>query len=872
MEERREASEVEEQELEQNEIQKKDQSRTKVIKFGIIGAAVVTIAAILILSFFMNHQSRKEMKDISEVYMDGVSKQISMDIGALLNVHLSQAQAMVSSNPASEYSDTETMKREMVYNARILGFDYLGFYKENGGFEMLLGDNVELKNPEVLHNAITSNTGESAAAWAGRERKNVVLFGVPAQYPLDDGGESIGLVVGLSAEYFIDAMRLEKDDVLVRSYIIMKDGNYVIRSSGDYQDSYFSRVEEEIDVAASDANHYLEDLKTSMERGTTFFGMLRVSGIEQYVSCSRIPNSEWFLLAVLPETNLHSIVTKYNRQNIMTQVLVLFLVIAVFSVFIILYYRISNKQIHEMEESILQTMAANQVKSEFLSNMSHDIRIPMNTIQGMTSIALLNLNKPQQLKNCLNKISLSGHHLLGLVNDILDIFKIESGMMVLNEERFSLRELMEGVVGITLPQMKEKDQNFEIHIADVPVEYVRIDHIRFSQIMLNLMSNAIKFTPKGGKISIRMKEEDSPKGKDHIRVHIWVKDTGVGMDEEIQKKLFDFLRQEGDSRVLKIQGSGLGMAITKYIVDLMGGTIELESELYKGTEIHVSVDLLKEKNEEIESLGFSGQQILLVDDDLELCNSVVDTLNAMGLNAEWVLSGGSAIRRVVERRVKKDLYQIILLDSQLSGLTGFEMSRRLREIIGDEIPILMVTTYDWMEYEEEAKISGINGFISKPLFKSALYDGLHPFLDQKGGKDEKKETDETVVAGMRVLLAEDNELNMEVAKALLRDAGIRVEWAENGQMAVELFEEHERGYYDAILMDLRMPILDGYGAVEKIRALNREDAKKIPIIAMTADAFSEDVKKCLDAGMNAHLSKPIDMDKLMKLLEKYVEG
>ena len=369
-----------------------------------------------------------------------------------------------------------------------------------------------------------------------------------------------------------------------------------------------------------------------------------------------------------------------------------------------------------------------------------------------------------------------------------------------------------------------------------------------------------------------MYEEDSPLGENYIRTHILVSDTGIGMTDEFQAKIFDSFTREDSTRVRKTEGTGLGMAITKYIVDAMGGEILLQSKSGEGSEFHIILDLEKATVTEVDMI-LPSWNMLVVDDDEELCHSTASSLKEIGVHADWALDGESAIRMAEDRHHRHDPYHIILLDWKLPGMDGIETAQELRSRCGDDTPILIISAYDWGEIEEQARAAGVCGFISKPLFKSTLYYGLRQFAgDGTAMVEQVPAHDQVDLTGKRVLLAEDNDLNWEIAEELLAERGLALERAENGQICVEMFQKADKGYYDAILMDIRMPVMTGYEATEAIRALDRPDAKEIPIIAMTADAFAEDMQKCLDCGMNAHMAKPIDVDVVARILEKYIRG
>lgn len=461
---------------------------------------------------------------------------------------------------------------------------------------------------------------------------------------------------------------------------------------------------------------------------------------------------------------------------------------------------------------------------------------------------------------------LSSKHLLGLINDVLDMSKIESGKLTLTTEIVSLRRTMEEIVSIMQPQVNTKKQNFDIHVDNIFVEDIWCDGVRLNQVLLNLLSNATKYTPEDGSICLSLVEKESPKGEDYVRIYISVKDTGIGMSQEFLGKIFESYSRADGKRIQKTEGTGLGMAITKYIVDAMEGTIDIHSELNKGTEVDVVFDVEKADTVEMDMV-LPSWNMLIVDDDEMLCKTAVNTLSSIGIEAEWTLSGEQAIDMVIEHHRKHEDYQIILLDWKLPDINGIQVAREIRRSLGEEIPILLISAYDWSDFEAEAREAGINGFIAKPLFKSTLFHSLRQYMNGELVEEEEQQMD---LSGLRILLAEDNELNWEVANELLSDLGVELEWAEDGKICLDKFRESPEGYYDAILMDIRMPHMTGYEATKAIRGLDHPDAMLIPIIAMSADAFSDDVHRCLECGMNAHIAKPIDIAELSRLLKRYV--
>jgi len=617
---------------------------------------------------------------------------------------------------------------------------------------------------------------------------------------------------------------------------------------------------------------YVRELTAAMENNEDYTSEVCVNGEPRQMYCTKLPHSEWFLLTFMPYNTLDKMVNGFTAQWTLLVFAACLVALAVLLAVFVRYFRMARQQMAELDQARKEAEQASRAKSEFLSNMSHDIRTPMNAIVGMTAIAAANINDREQVQNCLKKISLSGKHLLGLINDVLDMSRIESGRMTLNIDQVSLREVMDSIVSIIQPQLRAKHQKFDVFIHDISTENVCCDSMRLNQVLLNILGNAVKFTPDEGEIHVAMYEESSEKGERYVRIHFTIRDTGIGMTPEFREKIFESFVREDTARVHRTEGSGLGMAITKYIMDAMGGTIEVDSELGKGTEFRLALDLEKAETMETDMV-LPSWNMLVVDDDRQLCESTVESLESIGIHADWTLDAGSALKMVEERCKRSDAYQIILLDWKLPDMDGIAAARELRRQYGDEIPILLISAYDWSEIEAEARDAGVTGFISKPLFKSTLFYGLRPYLvgEVKEETDRVHEETGLELAGYRVLLAEDNELNWEVACDLLSAVGLELEWAENGQICADKFRESPVGYYNAVLMDLRMPVMTGYEATAAIRSMDRPDAKTVPIIAMTADAFAEDVQKCLDAGMNAHVAKPIDVREITRQLLKLME-
>ena len=839
---------------------------TRNLVISLICISMLCVAVFFYLSVKMNGRAAEAIGKIGSVYMAGMSEQAAAHFGTAIQLRLSQVGALVDSCPPDSVKSKTTMTITLSYNARARGFDHLALYGADGSFEMIYGSSIEAEDSANFLQSL-KNGEEKMALGRDTVGETALLMGIPASYPMSDGSESVALVAALPISYITDTLSLDSDNAMIYYFIIDKNLNFVVRDTDITDESYLRRVLDRYDdVEGMTGEQYIEELRQVMADGRDYTGEFTIEGERRHLYSAKLPYSEWYLMLFMPygdiDRLINSLSVSWGWSSLISCLVILLGLLTVF----IWYILLTRRQMRELDEAKRAAEHANRAKSEFLSNMSHDIRTPMNGIVGMTAIASANLHNVSQVRNCLKKISLSSRHLLGLINDILDMSKIESGKLTLHMEQMSLQETMQGIVNIVQPQVNAKNQRFDVYVYDIPTEHVFCDSIRLNQILLNLLGNAIKFTPEGGSISAVLYEEPSPVGAEHIRVHLRVKDTGIGMSAEFKKHIFESFSREDSSRVQKTEGAGLGMAITKYIVDALGGTIEVESELGAGTEFHVTLDLEKALVQEAD-MTLPPMDILLIDDDEMLCESAAGTLKSVGCRVDWVLSGESALERAQKYRAENGRdYPMILVDWRLPGIDGIETASRLRKIIDKDAVILLTTSADWTEVEEQAKAAGINGTIPKPLFRSTLYYGLRPYCLPDSEAPTPEKTAAVELKGHRVLLAEDNDLNWEIAEELLSGLGLELERAENGKVCLDKFGESPEGYYDAILMDIRMPIMNGYEATRAIRALERPDAAAIPIIAMSADAFSDDVQRCLDSGMNGHLAKPIDLDEVAATL------
>ena len=625
------------------------------------------------------------------------------------------------------------------------------------------------------------------------------------------------------------------------------------------------------------------------------------SGEDEIISFARIPDTDWHIVISIDQslvmgTRLLS-VEKIGRTSMLAVMLIV--LFALLAIFVVVYQsqrqteaqnkeleklneqlRVNNTSLEEArhlaEQSFLVAEEANKAKSTFLSNMSHDIRTPMNAIIGFTTLAASNIDNQEKVKDYLSKILSSSNHLLSLINDVLDMSRIESGKIYLEEQEANLSDILHDIKTIITGQIHAKQLELYMDVMDVTDEDVYCDKTRLNQVLLNLLSNAIKFTPAGGTVSVRVAQlPNAPEGSGLYEIR--VKDTGIGMSQQFAKRIFEPFERERTSTVSKIQGTGLGMAISKNIIDMMGGTIEVHTEQDKGTEfvIRVALRLQPERRSAEKIKELEGLKALVVDDDFNTCDSVTKMLVQVGMRSEWTLFGKEAILRARQSIELGDAFHAYIIDWRLPDMNGIEVTRQIRAL-GDETPIIILTAYDWSDIEAEAKAAGVTAFCSKPMFMSDLRETLLAALGQQkaeSGSILPHVNDAFRFKEKRLLLVEDNELNREIALEILGEYGFQIDSAENGVQAVEKVTASKPGDYDLVLMDIQMPLMDGYEATRRIRALENPALAGIPILAMTANAFDEDRKAAMDCGMNGFLSKPIQIEELIHTLQSvFVEN
>ena len=638
--------------------------------------------------------------------------------------------------------------------------------------------------------------------------------------------------------------------------MIDANGDYIIKGHSFKNSSFFEFYKSYNTIDSVSAQELFGKITSS----TGSITMQNSRGEECILAYTPVDSTEgWTLLSFMPIEGLKADTENWLLIGFVTAGL---LILFVFDMAVMLNF---NKK---LQAAAREAATANKAKTDFLSTMSHDIRTPMNAIIGLTTIAEKNLGDTVSVGENLRKITLASNHLLTLINDILDISKVESGKLNLSPQTFSLVETVENLVNLSQPMIKEKNIEFHFRTSRMEKEYLYADKLRLNQIYINILSNAIKYTEPGGRISVDMRQEESQKAG-CVRLTYTVSDTGIGMSPEFMATMYQPFSRQTDSRVNSIQGTGLGLAITKQMVDLMEGTIDCQSEQGKGTTFTVILDL-PVADRQREDMLLEPMDVLIVDDDEVLLETAVDTLESLGVTADCAKSGLEALGMIMHRNTIGQDYRVVILDWKMPDIDGVETIRRIRTEINSSIPILLISAYDWSDIEDVAKEAGANGFVSKPLFRSTLYDKINELLGTEA-KSVEPDNDYSDLQGMNILIAEDNDINWEIISTMLGMFGITTERAKNGRICVEKMDAAMEGTYDLIFMDIQMPEMNGLDATRNIRALSDPWASSIPIIAMTADAFSENVTECLNAGMNGHIAKPIDIKLVIKEIRRIKE-
>jgi len=849
---------------------------------SLLTAAVIAAAAVCAGIFWIYPMMTDRIIDVSLKNMEELAKHDEQSLEANIKDKWTLLEKIADHVRQSRISTTNDLlfqlstTRQFINCMRLTLIDEDGYtLSSNMMISTLSLDENILADPEADRYIYCTESRNAAA----EGRRELLVAGVKIKPIIVEGHKYTRIAAIMDVDVLKNVTKTDCYDGRGFSRVVDANGRYIVNAnriytdSSQYEDSFFARIEN----GRLREGFTVEKIRDKMSRDEAFSIPLDDGNGTSYVLCLvPMDETDWYFIMSVP-------LNVFKEQSIsllkifMLMILLLIAAVAVI-VFVVLRRRarlldLEQKHRMEMSDALVLAEQASRAKTTFLNNMSHDIRTPMNAIIGFTALASAHIDNTEKVSDYLSKITQSSNHLLSLINDVLDMSRIESGNINLDEKPESLSEILHTLKNIIQADIHAKQLDFFIDIADITNENIYCDKLRLNQILLNLVSNAIKFTPPGGTVSVRVIQTSVNRGG-CATYEFHVKDNGIGMSKEFTACIFEPFTRERSSTISGIQGTGLGMSITKNIVDIMGGTITVDSHENKGTEF--TVTLTFRLHEGTKTIGvikkLEGLRGLVVDDDVNSCQSVSQMLRQIGMRAEWTRYGKEAVVRTAEAVRIGDRYELYIIDWVMPDMNGIETARRIRQAVGDNAPIIILSAYDWADVEEEAKEAGVTEFISKPIFPSELHELL---LKVTGEHIEvKKEPKADILDSIKskaLLLAEDNELNREIATELLEDEGFTVEYAENGQIAVDMIKAAKPGYYGAVLMDIQMPVMDGYEASREIRRLSDPGLAGIPIIAMTANAFEQDRQTALEAGMNAHVSKPINVAELMETIKNVVK-
>ena len=853
----------------------------------ILCAVILVIILVIGIVSIRSYMAQQAVQERSS-QLEEISSQIKVNLGYGLEFHWNLVSG-IQHSINEEYSDDNALIKEIKtleedycadkYGCRLMFIDTQGNTFFDDGTAGIWDDINRFADGKDRHTFVseTSNVDGTYIAFVQELKEPVII---------ESTHDKITHVV------LLKDIRTLKKYYTTESY----GGNaatYIIKKNGTL--AYYDADDNIMGVrnifkALENAEHVqgrnFDTVKEQLDSKGIVAANIILDETEYYYCLTSLPEYDMTLMLLLPAecvavSTMNMMTSSFKALILFACIMLLAIVLLIISIItiqrrneIVKYEQENNRELNKLklaaEDALSMAEAANKSKSTFLSNLSHDIRTPMNAIIGFATLAMTNVGNTEKVRDYLSKILSSSNHLLSLINDILDMSRIESGKINLEETEANLSDMLHDIKTIIGGQLHAKQLELFMDVIDVTDEDVYCDKTRLNQVLLNLLSNAIKFTPAGGLISVRVAQiHNAPEGKGLYEIR--VKDTGIGMSQEFAERIFEPFERERTSTVSKIQGTGLGMAISKNIIDMMGGTIEVITEQGKGTEfiVRLTMRLQEERRSLAQIKELEGLKALVVDDDFNTCDSVTKMLVKVGMRSEWTLSGKEAVLRARQSLEMNDGFHAYIIDWRLPDMNGIEVTRQIRSL-GDDTPIIILTAYDWDDIEAEARAAGVTAFCSKPMFMSDLRDALLTSLGQQPVRKEHNllNIDESNgFENKHLLLVEDNELNREIAVEILSEHGFHIDIAVNGAEAIEKLLKSEPGEYDAILMDIQMPVMDGYEATKHIREFENPQLASVPIIAMTANAFNEDRKAAKACGMDGFMSKPIDMDEVVRVLQ-----
>ena len=869
---------------------------------GGIAVALILVIGTAWMGRSASQGTVKAVSSVSLLYLDELAGRRKRVVEDALKSNISKIKIATSLLEENDLKDVEHLKAFQSKMKQLFGLEKFAFVDTEGLIYTSLGIQTDISRYRFNHKTL-SGPEISLKDLGNKERKAIIA--VPVDIPFNGGKLTICFMEIDMNRLLANLSMISQKDNVTFTNIYSRDGyslsNQVLGGQA-IEHSLFDAMRKATLAKGYEIDTIMQDF-SSQKKGVV---SLTYDDVEETLYYVPIEGTDWMLTYLIQENVIGNIISdvyrKVIRRSTLLSVLSALILLGIFS-----YILKQNKEntrlmlaketadaelrgkqaelserIALQEKLVQQSQAlsdaltaaeeANKAKTAFLSNMSHEIRTPMNAIIGLDNIALNDPGTPPKIKGYLSKIGDSAHHLLDLINDILDMSRIESGRLILKNEEFPFAKLIENINTIFSSQCQEKGLDYQCHVNGHIDDYYIGDNMKLRQVLINILGNAVKFTPQGGKVELKVERTAVLDVKSTLRFTI--EDTGIGLNKDFLPHIFDAFSQEDSSTTNKYGSSGLGLAITKNIVEMMNGNIQVDSTKGKGSVFTVTVTLMNsQRNSSEEDVKINPQEmsVLIVDDDTIAIQHATLVLEKIGIAAESASSGQEAIEMVKLRHARRQPYNLILVDWQMPEMDGVETTRQIRAIVGHESAIIILTAYRWDDILEEAIEAGIDSFISKPLFASALMDEFQTALKKKKAMFDNNVT-KADLKGRRILLAEDVEINAEIMIMVLETREMEADLAKNGKIAVEMFESHPEGYYDAILMDMRMPEMDGLTATKIIRAMDRADAKEIPIIALTANAFDEDVQRSMQAGLNAHLSKPVEPENLYETLESLIKS